>query len=147
MPTKKIIIGRKDKIGLPELGLTDIDAKIDTGAYGCALHCHHIAVVGNENEKSLTFKLLDPTHPEYSNKIFTFTKFGDRVVKSSSGLAEHRYTITTLVEIFGRKHRVEFSLTDRASMKHPILLGRKFLNKKYIVDVQLKNVSFEMKSQ
>ncbi|MEM7110400.1 MAG: RimK/LysX family protein [Bacteroidota bacterium] len=141
----KVVIGRQDKIDFPELGLSNIDAKIDTGAYGSALHCHHIEVLKKGGSEVLTFKLLDPSHPEYDNKVFTFKEFGDRRVKSSSGQSEHRYTIKTQIEIFKKKHNVEFSLTDRANMKYPILLGRKFLNTRYVVDVQLKNVSHNQK--
>ncbi|MEM9856038.1 MAG: RimK/LysX family protein [Bacteroidota bacterium] len=143
----KKVIGRRDKIDLPELGLLNIDAKIDTGAYGSALHCHHIEVVKIKDQHVLTFKLLDPSHPEYNDKVFTFESYGDRIVKSSSGQSEHRYTIKTQIKVFKKKYTVEFSLTDRGGMKYPILLGRKFLNKRYIVDVHFKDISYEMKQQ
>jgi hypothetical protein len=140
-----LTIGRKDKVDLPNLGLFDIEVKIDTGAYGCALHCHHISVLEEEGKKVLTFKVLDPTHPEYEDKPYFFEEFSDKMVKNSGGDKEHRYTIKLEMIIFGQPWLVEFSLADRKEMKYPVLIGRKFLAKKYIVDVRLKDLSFKIK--
>lgn len=140
-----IIIGRKDKIDLPELGFSNIDAKVDTGAYGCALHCHHVEVIQQDGQPVLSFKVLDPSHPEYDDKVLLVKNFSDKIVKNSGGQAEHRYTIKTKVVIFNKKRTVEFSLTDRQEMKYPVLLGRKFLRKRFLVDVQHTDLSFNLK--
>ncbi|MEQ9405983.1 MAG: RimK/LysX family protein [Cyclobacteriaceae bacterium] len=142
-----ITIGRKDHIDLPKLDLYEIEAKVDTGAYGSALHCHQIETIIENGEEVLTFKVLDPDHPEYADKIFSFRDFNDKMVKNSGGEKEHRYTIKTDVIIFGKKRRVEFSLTDRKEMKYPVLLGRKFLRKKFLVDVNLKDLSQNQKNE
>ena len=139
------IIGRKDRIDLPEFKLYGIEAKIDTGAYGCALHCHHVEITQLEGNPILSFKVLDPSHPEYEERTFISKVFSDKLVKSSSGEIEHRYTIKTWLTIFGKERKVEFSLTDRKEMKYPVLLGRKFLFRAFIVDVRLKNLSFQQK--
>lgn len=136
-----IIIGRRDYLNLPSFGLEDIQAKIDSGAYGCSLHCHEIELIKIDDKEVLRFKLLDPKHPEYNDKFNYASDFNDKIVKSSSGIAEHRYTITTEANIFNQTFVIEFSLTDRANMKYPILLGRKFLRKRFVVDVSLKNLS------
>jgi hypothetical protein len=136
-----IVIGRRDYITLPQFGLEDIEAKIDTGAYGCSLHCHEIEIVEIDGKEVLRFKLLDPSHPEYNDKFNFASAFSDKIVKSSSGIAEHRFTFSTEVSIFNQTFIVEFSLTDRADMKFPILLGRKFLRKRFVVDVSRKNLS------
>ncbi len=140
-----ITIGRLDRIDLPGLNLTNLEAKVDTGAYGSALHCHHIALTEENGKQVLTFDVLDPSHPEYEKQIFRFEEFGDKVVKNTGGEPEHRYTIKTEVIIFNRTHLVEFSLTNRAQMKVPVLLGRKFLRKRFLVDVDLKDLSYELK--
>lgn len=139
------VIGRTDKIDLPEFGLFDIDAKIDTGAYGCALHCYRVEVVEYQDQRALAFRLLDPKHDEFENKTYYAFNFRSKTVKSSSGEVEHRYTVKTVVVLFGKKYKVEFSLTDRSTMKFPILIGSKFLSKKFVVDVQKKNLSFSQK--
>lgn len=142
-----ITIGRLDKIDLPQLGLKNLEAKVDTGAYGSALHCHHIEVVEDGSKQVLTFDVLDPDHPEYEKQIFRFEKFGEKVVKNTGGEPENRYTIETEVVIFNQSHLVEFSLTNRAQMKVPVLLGRKFLRKRFLVDVDLKNISYKLKKK
>ena len=137
-----IVIGRKDRIDLPEFNLSDIEAKVDTGAYGCALHCHAVKVFLRDGKECLSFQLLDPSHPEYENKTYITENFSNKKVKNSGGIVENRYTIKTEIVIFAEKYVLDFSLTDRKNMKFPILLGRKFLNKKYLVNVALKNLSY-----
>lgn len=136
-----ITIGRKDKVDLPEFDLVGIDVKIDTGAYGSALHCHHTIIEEIDGEEVLSFQILDPDHPEYEDRIFRTKHFDRKTVKSSNGDMEERYTIQTEIMLFGQEQEIEFSLTDRRKMKNPILLGRTFLAGKYLVDVQLKNLS------
>jgi hypothetical protein len=142
-----ITIGRLDHIDLPKLELTNLRAKIDTGAYGSALHCHHIALVEEDGRHILTFDVLDPDHPEYEEHIFRFEEFGDKVVKNTGGEPEHRYTIKTEVIIFNQSFQVEFSLTDRSQMKVPVLLGRKFLRGRFLVDVTQKDISYKLKKK
>lgn len=139
----RILIGRTDIVDLPELNLFNIDAKVDTGANTCALHCHHIHMENNDGsgEEVLTFKLLDPSHTEYNNKKFIFKDFAIKSIKNSFGDTEERYIITTVIRIFDQDIVTNFSLTDRQSMKFPILIGRKLLRKRFIVDVGKKNLS------
>lgn len=137
------IIGRKDKVDLPELELSDIDMKVDTGAYGNALHCHTIELVDGK----IRFVPLDPSCDEYHGKTYEFTDFESKEVKSSSGESEKRFVIRTRLVIFGKKYRTKFSLTSRIDMRHPILLGRKFIGGKFLVDVKQKDLSFEEKQK
>lgn len=140
-----ITIGRKDRIELPEFDLVDLEAKVDTGAYGNALHCHEFSIQKQGNLQILTFKLLDPEHPDYENKVYTKRKFASKVVKNSGGIPEKRFTITTEIILFGQTRSITFSLTDRKNMKYPVLLGRKFLRGHYLVDVTKKNISHKKK--
>lgn len=141
------LIGRKDIIDLPELDISNIEAKIDTGAYGNALHCHHMKVIEKDGRTVLQFKVLDPAHPEYKGHYFVSENFKTKDVKSSSGQKETRYVIKTVIRIFGKNYKTEFSLTNRKSMRHPILIGRKFLSNKFLVDVKAKNLSYKLKTQ
>jgi len=141
-----VVIGRKDKVDLPELGLFNIEAKIDSGAYRSALHCHQIKIIQKEGKNWLSFKVLDPSHPEYSDKVFFFKDYGETLVKNSGGKQEHRYTFKTKLVIFNKPKTVEFSLTDRKKMKYPVLLGRRFLSNKYLVDVKKADISFQQKT-
>jgi hypothetical protein len=145
MPENLKIIGRRDRIDLPGLGYRNIKAKVDTGAYGSALHCSEMKVVRRNGRNWLSFLLLDPEHPEFREEVHFAEHFSEKVVKNSSGEGEQRYIIRTEVVIFGKSIPTEFSLTDRRDMKYPILLGRKFLRKRFIVDVRLKDVSHKLK--
>jgi len=138
-------IGRKDKADFPELGLKNINVKVDTGAFTSSIHSHEIKEVENNGEKHIEFKLLDPSHPKYKDKIFKSKNYKEKSVKSSFGDVEQRYVIKTNIVIFSREYPIELSLSQRTEMKFPILLGRKFVNRKFIVNTSLKNVSYKLK--
>ncbi|HYC86257.1 MAG TPA: RimK/LysX family protein [Chryseosolibacter sp.] len=135
------ILGRYDRVDLPDLGLTDIHAKIDTGAYTCCLHCQSAEVVDDR----LEFVLLDSEHPEFTGMKFIFTNFEERDIKNSFGEVERRFVIITSIRIFGEEIIAEFSLSNRGSLKFPILIGRKFLRDRFLIDVKQKNLSFREK--
>ena len=135
------ILGRYDRVDLPELGLYNIHAKIDTGAYTCSLHCHKAEIVDGK----LEFILLDEEHPEFTGMKFIFEKFEKRNIKNSFGEVEKRFVIETSITIFEEVITTKFSLSNRGSLKFPILIGRKILRNRYLIDVKKKNVSFKEK--
>lgn len=142
-----LTIGRIDAVDLPELDLTNIECKIDTGADTSSIHCHRVQIKEKDGVEYLNFKLLDPKHPDYQKKDFKITKFKERKIRSSNGQTEFRFVIKTNVIIFGKEFETEFTLTNRGKMKYPILLGRKLLNKNFVVDVSKVNLSFENKQK
>ena len=133
-------IGRREKVSFPELGLSNVEAKIDTGAYTAALHCSKIWIEETGNTSTLFFKLLDESHPIFNQKIYSFTVFGKRKIKNSSGVFESRFTIKTALKIGRKKIQASISLTDRGGMKYPVLIGRKLLHKRFVVDVSQLNL-------
>ncbi len=135
---KKRVIGRIDKADFPELGITDIAIKIDTGAYTSSIHCEKII----EQNNVLQCLFLDPEHSLYNKKMFTFHHYKRTIVKSSNGIAASRYVIQTTLKLFDTQYKISLSLSDRKDMKFPVLIGRKFLNGKFIVDPKCKNLSF-----
>jgi hypothetical protein len=135
------ILGRYDRVDLPELGLSDIHAKIDTGAYTCSLHCHKALVVDGK----LEFILLDEEHPEFTGMKFVFPNYEVRNIKNSFGEVEKRYVIVTTIKIFDEEITAEFSLSNRGSLKFPILIGRKILRDRFLIDVKTKNLSYKEK--
>lgn len=86
---------------------------------------------------------LDPEHPKHHEKEFTFGIHKIRKVKSSNGIVEERISIVTEITLFQRKFPIELTLTERADMKHPVLLGRKFTSKRFLIDTSRKNLSFK----
>jgi hypothetical protein len=132
----KRLIGRVEKIDFPEWDISGIDAKIDTGAYTSSLHCHDIEL-GNENT-TVSFYVLDPSHPEFENQRFTCQVHDFRSIKSSNGSVEDRIIIKTTIRILDLDYPVELSLTDRSEMRYPVLLGRRFIKNRFVVDVSKK---------
>jgi hypothetical protein len=135
------ILGRYDRIDLPQLGLYDLHAKIDTGAYTCSMHCHKAQVV----EGKLEFVLLDEEHPEFTGMKFVFDQFEERDIKNSFGEKERRFVIITTIKIFNEDITAEFSLSNRGSLKFPVLIGRKILRDRFLIDVKKKNLSYKEK--
>lgn len=140
------VIGRIDKADFPELSLLDISIKIDTGAYTSSIHSHDIKEFEVDGEKILEFEILDPSHDQFKKKLFRTKKYKVKSVKSSNGEAEERFFVDTNVILFGDEFPIQLSLTDRSKMKHPILIGRRFLNKKFLVNTVLKDVSYNQKN-
>lgn len=138
---EKKLIGRKEKIALPELGLKSVWAKIDTGAYTSSLHAENIREEMLDGKKTLKFEILMPDHKEFTGKTLSFEDYRQKKVKNSFGQAETRYLIVTKIKIAGELFSAEFTLSDRSSMKNSILLGRKILKDKFLVDVNRINLS------
>jgi len=126
--TKKI--GRFEKISIPQLGIKDLDAKIDTGAFNIALHVDGFEIV----DEKLYFWI------DKSEKV-CFEEYKEIKVKSSFGRIQKRYLIKTKMKLGKKVHKVYVSLTNRKNMKFPCLIGRRFLYKYgYLVDVREKNL-------
>jgi len=131
------IVGCEEKIDIISLEVYDLDVKIDTGADGNSIHCDHLKIENNE----VSFRLLDKAHKNFNNKHFTFPIHEIKNIKSSNGEVQLRPVIKLDVEFFGRKSKMEVSLTDRSNMKYPMLMGKSFLKHKYLVDVSKKLLS------
>jgi hypothetical protein len=142
----KITIGRLDKADFPELHLEDIDLKIDSGAYTSSIHCSNIEEITIDGKNFIRFKLLDPEHPFYNNKEFTTKNYASKLVKSSNGISETRFLVETEIVIFNKTFPIHLTLSERKDMKFPILLGRKFLNKKFVIDTTKTNLSHKLKN-
>jgi hypothetical protein len=130
-----VLIGRRERISFPELELFGIEAKIDTGAYSTTIHCHDVEVKNVNGKRVLCFKLLDPEHLDYKDQEQCFEKFQLKIFKNSFGEQEERYVVKTLIKLGKRKVRGTVSLTSRANMRYPVLVGRKLLKNRFIVNV------------
>ena len=86
------IIGRREMVNFPDLGLFGLVAKIDTGANTTALHCHDVRV----EDGVLYFKLLDESHPEYDDREHRFVHFEEKlfVIRSAN-----RNCVTSFVQL------------------------------------------------
>ncbi|SDS43154.1 RimK/LysX family protein [Gramella sp. MAR_2010_147] len=138
---EKIVIGRFDKADFPGLHLKDIAVKIDTGAYTSSIHCENIV----EKDDVLHCTFLDDEHPHYNNREFVFKDYDVVFVRSSNGIIQKRYMVQSTIKLFHKVFKISLSLSDRQEMRYPVLIGRKFLTKKFIVDTELIDVSFNKK--
>ena len=135
--SQPLIIGRIEPISILDLELYELDAKIDTGAYSNSLHCDDIII---ENG-FVSFRLLDKVHPSYHNKKIKMPLYKEKKVKSSNGITQNRAFIQVKVKFANKTYKTIISLTSRADMKYPMLIGRKFLANRFLVDVSKKNLS------
>lgn len=123
-------VGRSEIISFPELKIGSIKAKIDTGAYGVALHVDTIRF-----EEGRLYFTIDSDE-------FSYDKFKMISVKNSFGKVQKRFSILTKMIIGDSIYKFYVSLTDRKNMRYPVLIGRRFLYKfNYLVDVTKKNVN------
>ena len=135
------IIGRKEKISLPELGLKLVWAKVDTGAYTSSIHAENLEVIEIDGKRVLQFQPLLPGHKAYTGERVKFEHFREKKVKNSFGQAEVRYLIETTFELANEVYTAEFTLSDRSKMRNAILLGRKILKNRFLVDVSKVNLA------
>lgn len=134
----KTIVGNIELVSISDLGLYDIDAKIDTGADSSALHCDNIYI---DDDNNVHFQLLDDVHPAYHDKKIKLPVYKIKKIKSSNGEVENRPTIKIKILFFNKEYETIISLTDRGNMKYPMLIGRRFLANKFLVDVSKKYLS------
>ena len=125
------IIGRREFIGFPELTIEKVEAKIDTGAYTCAMHCSKIDLKEIGSKKIVFFTL-------FNNQTYQVEDYTQKKIKNSFGEMEERFIIKTIISIGGKKIKSSISLSDRENMRYPVLIGRKLLKGKFIVDVNQK---------
>lgn len=134
-------IGRRAYVSMPELGIASTIAKIDTGAYSSAIHAEHIAVEKDEHGTPiLSFDMNPGEHLQLSDdraQRVSTKDFFVQTVRSSNGQQEDRYSIKTKLVVEGRTFRATLTLTDRSSMGYPLLIGRKILRSRFLVNVEL----------
>jgi hypothetical protein len=133
------IIGRKDIVSFPFFELNHVPVKIDSGAYSSSMHCSLIELLDNHQLKVV---FLDQHYNSYTGTEHVFTQFKVKKVKSSNGTIQERYFIFGTVELFGIVYTTIFSLTQRTGLRTPVLLGRKLLNKHFLIDPSKINLSY-----
>lgn len=126
------VIGWREWLSLPELGIPQIKAKIDTGARTSALHAFALELVDGRN------KIRFDIHPLQHDTSIVKTCFAEvvdkRLVTDSGGHQEERYVILTPITLAGRTWPIEITLTEREDMLFRMLLGRNALRRRFIVN-------------
>lgn len=140
MSKYQIVIGRSELVGFPDLLLDSLPAKSDTGAYRSAIHATNIKLKVKGSKKLLSFDLFagHPSAP-YTRKIET-EEFDKAAVENSFGVREERYAVPMRIKVGPRIIKTEFTLADRSMKTYPILLGRKLLNNRFLIDSSRSNI-------
>ena len=128
------VIGWREQIAIPELGIPEIKAKIDTGARSSALHAFDVETFERDGKQMVRFKV----HPYQRDSQQTVTAEAElldqRHVRNSGGSAQLRPVIHTIVELGGTRWSIELTLTNRDVMGFRMLLGREAVRRRFLVD-------------
>ncbi len=130
----KLILGALEVCNLPELHITDLQIRVDTGAKTSSLHVDNIELEMRNDESWVSFDI----HPDIHNVTRVVRRSSKlkeiRSIKSSNAAKEQRYVIDTKICMGNRTWPIEITLTDRSSMSYLMLLGRQAMMNDILVD-------------
>jgi len=131
---QKAIIGRLESIALPDLAITDLQVRVDTGAKTSSLHVDNITKIKSNGKIMVKFDIHPDVH-NVKNVVTCEAPLHDiRKIKSSNGSSEQRYVIATPVQLGSENWTIEITLTDRSDMNYLMLFGREAIGERFLVD-------------
>lgn len=140
-------IGWREWIGLPELGIAKIKAKIDTGARTSALHAFSLEPFEENGVDKIAFQIHPLQHDNETVIKCVATVVDRRLVTDSGGHEEERYVIYTPISVAGHTWPIEITLTERENMLFRMLIGRSALRKRYIVNPARSFITTKVKKK
>lgn len=142
-----MILGWREWIRLPEIGIDAVHAKLDTGARSSALHVVDVETFRRRKEDWVRFWVdPDPKYPDWIVKCEAPVA-DERVVKNSGGRGQLRVVIRTEIEIAGRAWPIDLTLTSRSEMRFRMLLGREAMRDRILVDSMRSDLAGVPKSR
>jgi ribosomal protein S6--L-glutamate ligase len=140
MSEDKKTIGNQEWCAFPDLGISAIKARVDSGAKTSSIHAFNIDSFIKDGSDWISFEV----HPLQRNDEILIRcecpVIDQRNVKSSSGTSETRYVINTPISLGANVWSIEVTLTDRDAMGYRMLLGREAMNDRLIIDPSMKCV-------
>ncbi|MFC2173770.1 ATP-dependent zinc protease [Acidobacteriota bacterium] len=128
------VIGWREWVALPELGIRRIKAKIDTGARSSSLHVFGMEVSEHRDRTFVQFS-IHPLQRNFRKTVKAEAEVKEfRKVRSSSGHVAMRPVISATIELLGRHWEIELTLANRDAMGFRMLLGREAIRKRFLVD-------------
>jgi hypothetical protein len=125
------VIGWRETIAMPGLGIASMTAKIDTGARTSALHAEGLAPFERDGERWIGFRV-----PQDDGRTWVAcaARIADqRSIKNTGGIAQTRYVIETALVLGRRQWTIEVSLADRTTMALSLILGRTAIRRRRVV--------------
>ena len=135
MPHQRPIVGWKEWVALPELGLPALKAKVDTGARTSALHAFEVEPYREHGALRVRFRIHPFQKRTDVETVCTADVADRRIVTDSGGHRSRRYVIVTPVTVGTETWPIELTLTRRDTMRFRMLLGRTALEGRFLVDV------------
>ena len=130
----KTVIGSEEWCCLPDLSLPAIKARIDSGAKTSSIHAFNIQTFRRRGELWASFE-VHPIQNDRHTVVRCERPIVDRrSVKSSSGVAETRYVVTSSLEMGDETWDIELTLANRDSMGYRMLLGREAMTGRLLID-------------
>jgi len=126
---KRPVVGWREYVKLPQLGIGKFVAKIDTGARSAALHAENIKISGRGQRKTVKFIVTINGRDHHCQ----LPLIGEKRVKNSSGVSELRAVVETEIQLGKRRITAEMTLTNRTDMGVPMLLGRATVRDHFLV--------------
>ena len=130
----RVVVGSEEWLGLPELGIPAIKARVDSGAKTSSLHAYNIRGFKRGTVAWVSFELHPIQHDRRTIVRCECEVLDKRLVKSSTGIAEKRYVIRTRLHLGRQRWDIEVTLTNRDSMGYRMLLGREAMHERILVD-------------
>ena len=129
------VLGWREWVSLPGLGIAAIKAKLDTGAKTSALHAWDISLRAVDGRQWLRFRVHPAEGGDEAASVVCEAPLSDRRwVTNPSGAREHRYIISTDIQIGASRWPIELSLTNREAMEFPMIVGREAMRNRLVVD-------------
>jgi len=134
LPKGLPVIGWREWVALPELGIGGIKAKVDTGARSSALHAFDVELFRRRGVWMVRFK-VHPLQRDSRRTVALETElFDERNVRNSGGRLELRPVIQTTVALMGEEWPIELTLTNRDAMGFRMLLGRQAVRGQFTIN-------------
>lgn len=131
---EKLIVGSLETCSLPDIGIENLQVRVDTGAKTSSLHVDNLQKTQHHEATWVEFDIHPNVHNVQQVLRCKAPLHDVRTIKSSNGVSEERYVIKTRIKLGNRIWPIEITLTNRSDMSNLMLLGRQAMGKRLLVD-------------